>query len=772
MSINFIKKNKLTITLLIVLFIFLNVAAFSAHAQERNNYVNETRTVRIAGERVDLIGYAGTTGLEDFDNLEQGELFVRPGDPTTIYRVGNDATYSGYVVNEAKTVAGQDVVVATINGQSVEVVQKTPGDNSSFYRRTDGPDTNLYYTIEEYEQNSEWENGNSYIATSFQNADGTVTQQTIEGEAAEQREYDKSNIDCGRFDITCHIANISYHVVMVPSASFLSLSGKVFDSVVNLTIVDMKSIIDPEGESIVDIGWTIVRDLMNMLFIFVLLYISLNTIINGYSATGKQIATVIGVALLINFSLFFTKIVIDFSNTLALSFYTEISSLEPEIESQINSTGVARVLGQENSVAGIIIANTGITTAFSAGDSSNANTLFTKGIDFSFIIRQAIFGALMMFIVAVVLFVASFMLLGRFIALIFILILSSAAFGAYMLPQLKSKITDKWTKALIGQAFFAPIFFLLLYISILFLIRTRQFMAPTRGKFENFLSIEAGAFISYVLVLGVVISSIIIAKQVSDSSGAIGKSITGKMGAAALGTVAMANRRTIGAAAQRVSESRFAKGNNVFSQGIRAASNRAATSTMDLRNVAGGEKAGFGKAGGKGGYRKTQADAVKKFESDLKDVSAPTRGQIKNSAKYSQIIEEESKKPTSLIHNVGSSEAKVKDLEKKIKEEKNTFARRNLTRQLSTAKADVRSAQAAFVQSLGSEQAKVVSQQQSNKEKSKKRGNNYMKRGIMDIHKMTPTYARFRDNQRSQKLKEKGQNDDLIAAIKSGQNNP
>src|SRR3989344_7162365 len=80
------------------------------------------------------------------------------------------------------------------------------------------------------------------------------------------------------------------------------------------------------GATFVSAGWAVVRDLSNIFFILILLYIAVKLILGlGGSEVKKMIVNVIIMALLINFSMFMTKVVIDTSNILALVFYNKIS---------------------------------------------------------------------------------------------------------------------------------------------------------------------------------------------------------------------------------------------------------------------------------------------------------------------------------------------------------------------------------------------------------------------------------------------------------------
>ncbi|MBP9780727.1 MAG: hypothetical protein KBC42_02265, partial [Candidatus Pacebacteria bacterium] len=107
----------------------------------------------------------------------------------------------------------------------------------------------------------------------------------------------------GEMNISGCLAQLIYYAIFVPTSFLLALSGQFMDFLLGYTL-------DSGSYSIgnfVGQGWKLVRDLTNILFIFILVSIGIGTII-GNSKLGdkKLIGWVIIVALLINFSLFFT----------------------------------------------------------------------------------------------------------------------------------------------------------------------------------------------------------------------------------------------------------------------------------------------------------------------------------------------------------------------------------------------------------------------------------------------------------------------------------
>src|SRR3989338_3115796 len=91
-------------------------------------------------------------------------------------------------------------------------------------------------------------------------------------------------------------------------------------------------------------AWRITRDLSNIFFILILLYIAIKIILGLAGHDGKKmIIWVIIMALLINFSMFATKIVIDSYNVLALIFYNKM-----EVKAIDSTTGKPTPYGQSH----------------------------------------------------------------------------------------------------------------------------------------------------------------------------------------------------------------------------------------------------------------------------------------------------------------------------------------------------------------------------------------------------------------------------------------
>src|SRR3989344_5625843 len=251
-------------------------------------------------------------------------------------------------------------------------------------------------------------------------------------------------------------------------------------------------------------------------------------------------------------------------------------------------------------------------------------------------------GSIMLLVAAFVFFAAAIMFVIRYVILILVLILSPLAFMGWVLPGLK-KYWDQWWNALSGQAFFAPIYFMLTWISLQVLKGIMgSFGAPPSGAAAglsglaisgNQVNLDPGTFamfINFIVVIVFLITALIVAKEWANKvPGGINKLTSLAMGGA-IGGAALVGRHTIGRAGSTLSESeilkRGATSNNrwVKATGLGqlsrlsiATGKKTAESTMDIRGAGFGigGAMGAGKAGGKGGFadfRKKQAEAAEK----------------------------------------------------------------------------------------------------------------------------------------------------------------
>lgn len=197
----------------------------------------------------------------------------------------------------------------------------------------------------------------------------------------------------------------------------------------------------------IDSTWIIIRDFVNMFFIFGFVYIGFKMILNSNdSNTRRWLVNLLLAALLVNFSLFATKFVVDVSNQLAAQIafggLSSMQSTTPDGRLQLN---LSEELMKRMGVQGAL-------------DGTNA---LPEDAGY-----QYIFGTAILFLVTTFVFAAGgILLIIRFAVLNFFLMLSPVMFLSWVLPIVKRDTMGEYWSKFIGKAFFAPIYLLFIYFS-------------------------------------------------------------------------------------------------------------------------------------------------------------------------------------------------------------------------------------------------------------------------------------------------------------------
>lgn len=319
------------------------------------------------------------------------------------------------------------------------------------------------------------------------------------------------------------------------TAFILLLSGIALNAVVYYTIILMAK--NFSSIAAIDTTWAVVRDIGNMAFIFVLLYTSIMTIF-GKADYRRVITNMVVAALLVNFSLFFTKLIIDAANMIALVFYKAIAPA-----AQLDPTNFLN-----GGISNAIMDRLGITNVWAV---SQGESWFSNGKNFVIV---GVLGSAIQLAAAFSFIAIACMLLVRYVVLIFVLILSPIYFVSKVIPK-TSGYASQWEKALAGQAFFAPVYFLLIWISLQVLdglmLATGKPLSSSLGGTGTYTPDMINSIINFGLVLGFMIFSLIAAKSVSNSAGGIVKDMSQKFtnwgsGAYFGGTLGGLGRNTLG----------------------------------------------------------------------------------------------------------------------------------------------------------------------------------------------------------------------------------
>ncbi len=366
--------------------------------------------------------------------------------------------------------------------------------------------------------------------------------------------------------ITCiakGVATFSNYVILRAVSWILYVAGVMFNQVISITIVNITANLT-KLTSIVT-GWSLIRDFANIGFIFIMLIISIGTIIGASSFNSKTLLVKLVVAaLLINFSLFFTRALIDFSNIVTLQFYNQIRIGNGAADGGLSDAFLGPL--KLTSIYGKAAASQGKTISASGGNPTLIGNI-TDNLgtdDYWRITLISLAGSVFLLITAIAFLAATLILILRFVTLILLLIASPLPFIASVLPSTQS-YAKQWWDRLTKELLAAPVFIIMMYLTLSF-VRGPGFTAivdnaggtnldfnnlvPATGATTNSLAI----IINFVIVIGLVYFSIAASQMVGGEgaqvAGKLFGNVTGRLRNAAKNTGGAIGRNTVGRGAE------------------------------------------------------------------------------------------------------------------------------------------------------------------------------------------------------------------------------
>ncbi len=352
-------------------------------------------------------------------------------------------------------------------------------------------------------------------------------------------------VDADESGVGAWIFAFFYHVVMQIGGFAVWLAGIAFDAAVNNFVRGMGEWMLGNIGIAVEEVWVIIRDVFNMLFIFALVFIGLKLIWNADDSGAKRaLGSLIVAALLINFSLFFAKFIVDFSNIAAIQIFNLMAET-------VNTT--ASVFPEGATLPTINI---------ESPESVGIHAMFMQLVGLQALGgAEAIdqegyrsFGYLLMILVfmltsAAVFLAGAIMLTIRFISLVIYMMFSPFMFLGMILPKFQG-YTSKWWSGFLNQAFFAPAYFFMIFIAFKVLIGFHA-QAFEAGSTYNLNKIalnpeETGndvplSILFYLIALGFMVGAIVVSKKM----GAGGASMS-------LNAMQSVQRRLVGGASSLV----------------------------------------------------------------------------------------------------------------------------------------------------------------------------------------------------------------------------
>lgn len=338
------------------------------------------------------------------------------------------------------------------------------------------------------------------------------------------------------------LVEIFYYLLYVPTAYLLAVAGKILDWVLVYSISPTAY----KAGYIID-GWRFIRDLCNLFFIFILIYLAFKVILNVGHGTKQLIVNTLIIATVINFSYPLTTFVIDASNITARQLYYNVFKKK--------ETTTGEPLGLSATIVDGIDPQKLITEGLST---NKANPNDTKGTIFMVLL----IGVVINIITIIVFLKAALQFISRIIGLVFALILSPLAVFSYSLDEkqrgkLKMVGFENWMSGLMSDAFKAPVFLFLVMILILF-VASNPFLSAFSGELGG-LEWWMSILIPFMLLIGFLQLITSVTKSMSSSlaemaTGAIMKGV-GAVAGLAMGGVALAGSGLIGKAATKLAGS-------------------------------------------------------------------------------------------------------------------------------------------------------------------------------------------------------------------------
>ncbi|GIW68292.1 MAG: hypothetical protein KatS3mg099_240 [Candidatus Parcubacteria bacterium] len=322
------------------------------------------------------------------------------------------------------------------------------------------------------------------------------------------------------------IASVAWFLLYMAGV-FAGFVGSFFNTVVFYTVFQMGHIVAALGDgpdNAIVLAWTLTRDIVNIFLIFGILYTGALLILGVQKGEYlRTVAYIIIAALLVNFSLFFTKFVIEISNMAAIQIYkTTVNEGEQGCATATaGSSFLATLLYcASGGYAGAFFHELNLTSLYQEEKPVNGNA----GLNAEDYKRQAAMffgGAVFLVVLGVVLLSAGLMLLVRFLYLLILMILSPFAFVAWAIPNLQGYWNMWWGK-LLRESFFAPLFFLGLWVTLLFINRIKTTFSNDSITYAQAFTGEMQGYalvFLFAVAIGLLWGSLMLARKVSASWG-------------------------------------------------------------------------------------------------------------------------------------------------------------------------------------------------------------------------------------------------------------
>ena len=315
------------------------------------------------------------------------------------------------------------------------------------------------------------------------------------------------------------VAYVILYLLQYLGSMLFSLAGYLVSIALNFNFQILNS-----SNIVVSVGWEITRDIANLGFVLVIIFIALATIVRYQDYGAKKLLPkLIAAAVIVNFSLTIAGTFIGFSHVVTRYFLSAV------VESGASS---GTRVGVPLSDSGLL--STEFTRTLSGAFDPQA--LFTEPTEpepidpdaeagaFTKFGTRALLGVTSLFFIVIFIFIASFVLLAfalmlviRYVTLSFLLILAPLTWLFWVIPSL-SKQFGRWWDKFISWTFFAPavsFFFYLALVSIKQVSSGAAAVSTSQFFKDGFMAAIMQQGVRMVILIGLLIGGLIAAQEMS-----------------------------------------------------------------------------------------------------------------------------------------------------------------------------------------------------------------------------------------------------------------
>lgn len=445
-------------------------------------------------------------------------------------------------------------------------------------------------------------------------------------------------------------------LIFILTGFVFAISGDIF----NLSMTFSLSGSLFKSFTFINSSWIIIRDLVNSLFIFAILFVAIKQLLSfgdfDSKAVKKTLTGIIAAALLINFSLFFTKVAIDISNVTSRAIFYTMKS-QPGGTGEV-SYGPANALAYGLNIQEILSGD--------KEDEGEGSSNLQKGLVY-------LGGSAIHIVGAISFFVMAFYFIVRIAILIILMITSPLFFISFVFNNKQtSGLKAKWLGTLTGQLVFPVVYLALIFIVVNIVNSGLLSGKNVPGSFENGMKGGASGFAIVINFMIVIILMVMAFKTAKDSAGMAGKfggKLAGASAGAAFAGMAFAGRNLGGRAAGYITRAGAKEGTGL---------NKWVTSESKYKRMVGDKVMKMGKAGYEGTWDVRNAKAITTpygmANAQLATGVTPGKGTTltakANLREFGELTAEGKKKEaayqTAKIKKYDNTEAKVNDAQSRL----------------------------------------------------------------------------------------------------------